>query len=110
MPLAKDSKTPSVNKGGVIGIADDPKYWTPDRLSQNYHKFHNIATTFGPVLMSDGNVYYNHCLDVDSQAVYDRILPHLGKIKALTYVVKTKKEYGLHIHWLELTQHEPVRK
>jgi hypothetical protein len=106
VPLKKDSKTPNVDAGGVIKIADDPQYWTAERLTQYYHKFDNVATTFGPILMPDGKVYYNNCLDVDSSTVYEILNPYLEKIKALTYLVKTKK--GLHIHWLESIQHERV--
>ena len=106
VPLAKDSSTPNVNTGGVLEIADEPKFWSPGKLADNYHKFYNIATTFGPLLLSDNTVGYNHCLDVDSEAVRAILEPYLPEIKCLTYIVKTKK--GMHIHWIEHEQHERI--
>ena len=106
VPLAKDSNTPSVGKGGVTEIADSPQYWTPTKLAENYHKFHNIATTFGPQVLANGAVGYNHCLDIDSDVARAAIEPYLAEVKNLTYIVQTKK--GLHIHWLEHTQHERI--
>ncbi len=106
IPLAKDSKTPSLGKGGVTAIADDPNYWTPAKLAENYHKFHNVATTFGPQVLQDGSIGYNHCLDVDSDVVRAAIEPYLPELMKLTYIVKTKK--GLHVHWIEHDQHERI--
>jgi hypothetical protein len=108
VPLGKDSSKPNVECGGVIAIADNPKYWTKERLSQYYHRFHNVATTFGPQLSpsGDGTIVYNHCLDVDSESVREILEPYLPEILKLTCVVKTKK--GLHVHWYEHTQHERI--
>ena len=111
VPLSKDSNTPSVGAGGVLAIADDPKYWTPSKLSQEFHKFHNFATTFGPLVLpedhdSSSSIGYNHCLDVDSDAVRSIIEPFMPELKRLTYIVQTKK--GLHIHWIEHEQHERI--
>jgi hypothetical protein len=106
VPLAKDSHTPNLGSGGVVAIADDPKYWNPSKLTDNYHKFHNIATTFGPMVLSDGSIVYNHCLDVDSPSIMEILEPYMEEIKKLTYIVKTKK--GIHIHWKERTQHERI--
>jgi hypothetical protein len=106
VPLAKDSNTPNVGRGGVLEIADNPNHWTPAKLAENYHKFHNIATTFGPQLLADGSIGYNHCLDVDSDVVRAAIEPYVPELKELTYIVQTKK--GLHIHWLEHNQHERI--
>jgi len=106
VPLAKDSHTPNVNSGGVIAIADDPRYWNPSKLAENYHKFHNIATTFGPMVLPDNSIGYNHCLDIDSDTIFVVIEPYLAELKKLTYIVKTKK--GLHVYWIEHTQHERI--
>ena len=63
----------------------------PSKLSEHYHKFHNIATTFGPMMLPDGTIGYNHCLDIDSETVRGIIEPYLPELKRLTYIVKTKK-------------------
>ena len=106
VPLAKDSNTPSVGSGGVLAIADDPKFWTPVKLADNYYKFHNIATTFGPMVLPDGSIGYNHCLDIDSDTIRAAIEPYMDELKKLTYIVQTKK--GLHIHWIEHEQHKRI--
>jgi hypothetical protein len=106
VPLGKDSNKPSVGAGGVIAIADDPQYWTPAKLAVNYHKFHNIATTFGPQVLQDGSIGYNHLLDIDSESIRAVLEPYLPELMKLTYMVQTKK--GLHVHWIEHTQHERI--
>ncbi len=58
------------------------------------------------MMLPDGTIGYNHCLDIDSETVRGIIEPYLPELKRLTYIVKTKK--GLHIHWLEHTQHERI--
>lgn len=106
VPMQKNSSAPAVETGGVLAIADDPKYWTPEKLSQHYHKFHNVATTFGPMVLDDNSIGYNHCLDVDSDAIAAILEPYMAELKRLTYLVKTKK--GIHIHWIEHEQHERI--
>src|SRR5215218_8734575 len=106
VPLGKDSNTPSLGKGEVIAIADDPKFWTPEKLSENYHKFHNVSTSFGPQVLADGSIGYNHCLDIDSDTIRAVIEPYLPELMKLTYIVQTKKD--LHIHWIEHKQHERI--
>lgn len=106
IPLRKDSSTPALEKGGLIEIADSPMYWTPNRLAEAYHRFHNLALTFGVNQLPDGTIAYNHCLDVDSQTVREKLEPYMPEIMKLTYVVVTKR--GLHIHWFETMQHERI--
>src|SRR5215212_6525624 len=106
VPLRKDSLSPNVSSGGVIAIADDPQYWTPAKLADHYHLFKNIATTFGPQILQDGTIGYNHLLDIDSDSIRAIIEPYLPELMKLTYIVQTKK--GLHVHWIEHTQHERI--
>lgn len=79
-----------------------------------------MATTFGKTHLLDpeGNEPYLNELDIDSKEVYDKLA--IIRVKnedrffidercKITYVVKTRKKYGLRIFWLSHKQYPPIR-
>jgi P4 family phage/plasmid primase-like protien len=102
-------------------VYENPKYWSPERLARESHKFKNIATCFGKSHLKDeqGKDLYLNCLDIDSDNVYF-ILFNLANDKTgqdysmiaqaqqSTFVTKTKKKNGFHIYWLSHKQNEAI--
>ena len=71
VPLRNDS-IPAVSSTNEIYNNFD--YWTEEKLTQNYWRFSNIATTFGvthvqTVQGNKNDKLYLHCLDIDSDNV-----------------------------------------
>jgi len=118
IPLGDDGVTPTI--GSTNEVYYNPNYWTPEKITQEYHKFKNVATTFGITHLKDpeGKDLYLNELDIDSKEVYDRLaiirvndqeLFFLDDMCKMTYVVKTKKQWGRRIFWLSHKQYSPIR-
>lgn len=100
-------------------IYDNPNFWTDEELVKHISDFkYGVATVFGETRLSDekGPLYVNN-LDIDSDAVYDKLFilqnpgPKYSLIKKLFeegFVVKTKKPKGFHIYWFSHKQHKPI--
>ena len=118
-PVALDEKNREVE--AWTPIYENPNYWTPEKLKQQAHKFRNVATVFGKTHIKDeeGRDLYLNCLDIDSDKVYD-ILFNLEnskskqkyclipKLQKVTFVTKTRKKNGFHIHWLSHRQNKSI--
>jgi len=101
-------------------IYENPNYWTPERLTQDFDKFKNIATVFGKSHLKDneGKDLYLNELDIDSDNVYQilfRLKNNDGTEYSLipmlqekTFVIKTKKQNGYRIFWLNHKQNKPI--
>src|SRR5206468_6524882 len=84
--------------------------------------FPNIATCFGKTHIKDENNrdLYLNCLDIDSKEVFDRLCIILDKnkkerflineLRRLTFVTKTRNEYGFHIYWLSHKFNLPIHR
>ena len=116
IPLGDDAKTPAIKSTNEIYL--NPKYWTAEKIAQ-LRNIKNVATTFGKTHLSDpeGNDLYLHELDIDSKEAYDRLAVirvkdedrfFIDEMCKLTYVVKTRKKYGVKIFWLGRKQHPPI--
>ncbi len=100
-------------------IYDDPNYWTDEELVKRISDFkYGVATVFGKTRLIDeqGHLYLND-LDIDSDAVYDKlfILMEPGRKHSLIkrlfeegFVIKTQKPKGYQIYWLSHKQHRPI--
>jgi hypothetical protein len=85
-------------------------------------EFANVATCFGKSQVKDenGGELYLNCLDIDSKEVYNRLCIVLdgnkkeifliNQLRKLTYVTKTRKEYGFHIYWLSHRQNVSIHR
>lgn len=115
IPIAADGITPCILWSHIYENG-----WDKKELSKI--EFCNVATCFGKTHLKDENnmdIYLN-CLDVDSKEVYDRLCIVLdqdkkdrfliGQFRKLTYVTKTRKEFGLHIYWLSHTLNLPIHR
>jgi hypothetical protein len=96
-------------------IYENPQYWSIEKLHSERRKFQDVGTVFGKSHLTDEDIendgkreLYLHCLDVDSQAAYDRIAFRLEDLTRETFVVKTCKLYGYHIYWFEHEGHSSV--
>ncbi|MGC2573943.1 MAG: hypothetical protein WA364_20700, partial [Candidatus Nitrosopolaris sp.] len=108
VPIGSDS-IPAVSSTNEI--YNNPDYWTEEKLTQNYWKFSNRATTFGITYVRtiQGNKkLYLHCLDIDSDNVLAILFDLLNELKPKTFVTKTKKDCGYHVYWLSHIQHAPI--
>ena len=99
-------------------IYDNPNFWTDEQLMKHAPDFYGVATVFGKTRLIDeqGPLYLNN-LDIDSDAVYDKLFilldpgPKHSLIKKLFeegFVVKTQKTKGHHIYWFSHKQHKPI--
>jgi hypothetical protein len=115
VPLGDDSK-PAIP---WTSIYEDTNYWTAENLTQESHKFKNVATTFGKThLTDDHGQLYLYALDIDSEEVYNILFrlqngegPEYGLIERMqqcSVVIKTRKAYGFHLYWLSHKQHKPI--
>ena len=118
VPLAKDSKTPTLSS--TNDIYNNPDYWTPQKLETEGYRFSNIGTTYGRTHIKDkqGKELYLNELDVDSNEVFTRLgivriqdkdYFFIDEMRRITYVVKTRKPYGYRLYWLSHKQHPPIR-
>jgi putative DNA primase/helicase len=115
VPIAADGFTPCVSWSDIYENG-----WNESELSNT--KFCNVATCFGKSHIKDENDQdlYLNCLDIDSKEVYDRLCIVLdtdknerfliSQLRKLTYVTKTRKEFGLHIYWLSHKLNMPVHR
>jgi P4 family phage/plasmid primase-like protien len=117
-PIPLDTNGEPIMPWGLI--YEDPKYWTPEKLSQESYRFKNVATTFGKTyLQNDQGPLYLYALDIDSNEVYNILFrlqnadnPEyslIPKMQEVSVVVKTRKPNGFHLYWLSHKQHKPVR-
>ena len=82
-PLGNDS-TPTVNSTNEI--YSNPDFWTEEKLTQNYWRFSNIATTFGITHVQETkDDLYLHCLDIDSDNVLSILFDLLNELKSRTF-------------------------
>ena len=118
VPLAKDSKTPTLSS--TNDIYNNSDYWTPQKLETECYRFSNIGTTYGRTHIKDklGKELYLNELDVDSNEVFTRLgivriqdkeYFFIDEMRRITYVVKTRKPYGYRLYWLSHKQHPPIR-
>ena len=118
VPLAKDSKTPTLSS--TNDIYNNPDYWTPQKLETEGYRFSNIGTAYGRTHIKDkqGNELYLNELDVDSNEVFTRLgivriqdkdYFFIDEMRKITYVIKTRKPYGYRLYWLSHKQHPPIR-
>ena len=117
IPLAEDGMTPTIKSTNDVYY--NTHYWTDEKIEQEHYSFHNVATTFGKTHIKDekGNELYLNQLDIDSKEALDRLAIIRAKDKEhffidemskLTFVVKTRKNYGYHIYWLSHKQLKPI--
>jgi len=103
-------KFPSAEGKPVRIIHQNPCFWTETRLQQNSHLFHNVATTFGLTDLKDsrGRTLYLYGVDIDTKQAYESLKEIIEKLKGITIVVKSHKEYGYHFYILAPVLHEPL--
>jgi hypothetical protein len=117
IPLGEDGKTPTIKSTNEV--YHNPNYWTDEKITQEYSKFKNVATTFGKTHLKDpeGNDLYLNEIDIDSKEVFTRLAIirakdeerfFLDEMCKLTYVVKTRKKWGRRIFWLSHQQYLPI--
>jgi hypothetical protein len=119
IPLRQDSTTPNIPSTNII--CNDPDYWSEEKLRDNHHLFHNVATVFGKSHIKDqnGDDLYLNAFDIDSENVFTRsgrYISKSGKDVYLigdacnsTFVTKTRKPFGRHIYWFSHRQNKPIR-
>jgi hypothetical protein len=85
VPISKDGVTPIIK---WTPIYDNPNYWTKEKLIEKAADFkHGVATCFGDTgLKDDQGLLYLNNLDIDSDAVYDKlfVLQNPGQNYSLT--------------------------
>jgi len=99
-------------------IYDDPSYWTKEKLEKAADFKYGVGIVFGDSgLTDDQGPLYHNVLDIDSDAVHDKLLllQNPGIKCSLTKrifeqgcVVKTRKPKGYQIHWFSHKQHKPI--
>jgi len=101
---------PSAEGKPVRIIYENPIFWTEERLQEKSHLFHNVATTFGVTDLKDskGRTLYLYGVDIDSKQAYEALKDLLETLKAITFVVKSHKEYGYHFYILTPVFHEAM--
>lgn len=113
IPLGDDRKTPAVPS--TKAIYDNPS--TPEGLRENKHLFKNIATLLGKTHLkdADGRDLYLNILDIEDKKVYDTLAAlrvdgryFLDDMPKTTFVIKTRKKWGLRIYWLSHEQNPPI--
>jgi hypothetical protein len=141
VPLTADGITTAIPWSAVY---ENPGYWTPQMLVSQHSKFRGVATVFGRSRLVGpcGEALHHHCIDMDSQAVYEIVNSRLNSIngqvgqkaaglirtlqnlqngsrtidgmsfleilRQTTFVTKTHKKHGYHVHWFEPTTHDAI--
>lgn len=89
-------------------IYRNPDTWTNERLEKETWRFEGIRTLPGKTYVRDinGNIIsgpYMLCIcDIDSESAYRKCQKELqNDWMNVTYVTKTRKDFGFHIYWLE---------
>ncbi|HEX7031562.1 MAG TPA: hypothetical protein VF172_01040 [Nitrososphaera sp.] len=107
VPLRRDG-TPAVR---WTEIREGWRLWDAKYLSENYHLFHNVAAAVGPApnepphyprsngSPTERHFVFNAVLDIDGEAVYEKLKAHIERWKQETYVTKTRKPWGYHVHF-----------
>jgi putative DNA primase/helicase len=116
VPLGPDGKTPIIGWSPIYDVG-----WNQHELSQKFGLFNNIATCFGKSHLKDdeGRDLYLNCLDIDSAVAADSLRnyqdPSSGKryslideLKSRTYVVQTRKPFGIHCYWFSHELNKPI--
>jgi hypothetical protein len=91
-------------------IYQNPNFWTEARLKEKSHLFYNVATTFGLTDLKDskGRPLYLYGVDLDTRRAYEALRELIQTLKAITYVVKSHKDYGYHFYILSPVLHETL--
>ncbi len=119
-------------KSGVPAIKWRPLFDTPctdeqfteevvNRVFTPDSQIYAVATTFGlsHVTHEQGRKLYLHCLDIDSQTIYEILDglrdPETGQSRSAikwllenTYCTATHKTNGLHCYWFSHVRHPPI--
>jgi hypothetical protein len=115
VPISPDGVTPCMLWGKIYENG-----WDESELFKT--DFTNVASCFGKSHIKDekGREVYLNCLDIDSKEVYDRLCIVMDRnrkerflinqLRNLTYVTKTRKEYGFHIYWLSHRLNMPIQR
>jgi hypothetical protein len=101
---------PSAEDKPVRIIHQNPTFWSETRLQEKADLFHNVATTFGLTDLKDskGRALYLYGVDVDTKQAYELLQELIEKLKEITIVTKSHKEYGYHFYILTPILHEPL--
>jgi hypothetical protein len=99
--LLEDSDKPTLKWKPIY---QNPRYWTPEKLAENYSLFANVACVPGPVIVKDEETgkeiqQYNVIFDIDGENAYSKLAPLIEQWKKETFVVKSYKPWGYHIHF-----------
>jgi len=97
-------------------IYENPRYWTEERLEKQSADFKDgIGVCLGDIgLKDEQGILYDNILDIDSDAVWDKLFvlqnpgPKCSLIKKIYEegcVIRTRKPKGRHIHWLSHKQY-----
>jgi hypothetical protein len=116
IPVIEDGK----QKYSWTPLYENPHHWTEERLVKQSVDFKNgVGVCLGDIGLEDEQgILYHNMLDIDSNAVYDKLLtlmnpgPKCSLVKRMFEqgcVVKTRKPKGRHIHWLSHKLYKPIR-
>jgi hypothetical protein len=102
------SEFPECENKPIRLIYLDPNIWTNERIEKEAWRFEGIRTLPGKTYVRDinGNIIsgpYLLCFgDIDSEGAYRKCQKELQNDWInVTYVTKSRKEFGLHFYWLE---------
>jgi putative DNA primase/helicase len=115
IPVIEDDK----QKVGWTPIYENPHYWTEETLVKRGIEFRDgVGVCLGDTGLSDEQgVLHDNILDIDSDAVYDKLFVLMNpgpkcslirKIFEQGCVVKSRKPKGRHIHWLSHKLYKPI--
>jgi P4 family phage/plasmid primase-like protien len=115
VPVIEDGK----QKVGWTPIYENPHYWTEETLAKQSTDFKDgVGVCLVDIGLNDEQgILYDNILDIDSDAVYDKLFvlmnprPKCSLIKKIFEqgcVVKSRKPKGRHIHWLSHKQYKPI--
>jgi DNA replicative helicase MCM subunit Mcm2 (Cdc46/Mcm family) len=102
------SKFPECENKPIRLIYLNPDIWTNERIEKEAWRFEGIRTLPGKTYVRDinGNIIsgpYMLCIaDIDSEGAYRKCQKELqNDYINLTYVTKSRKEFGYHFYWFE---------
>jgi hypothetical protein len=102
------SKFPECENKPIRLIYLNANIWTNERIENEAWRFEGIRTLPGKTYVRDinGNIIlgpYMLCIgDIDSEGAYRKCQKELQNDWInVTYVTKSRKEFGFHIYWLE---------
>jgi hypothetical protein len=105
---AEYSKFPECENKPIRLIYRNPYIWTDEKIDNEAWRFEGIRTLPGKTYVRDcnGSIIsgpYMLCIcDIDSEGAYRKCQKELQNDWInVTYVTKTRKEFGYHIYWFE---------